>query len=453
MPKLAQRESRPGPESVSSESTPYHRQRLLRVLFVHREANAIECCLRELEKGQFTVNSDIVLDLAECAEQLHCQAYDVTVAEYPPPNCKDSQTKQRLQQVAQETPIIFLTNKSSGKSIAKLTAQCTFDYVEREHLAKLPMAVRRALKERKLREALAEAQKALQHSQSLYRALMDNPAYGIYRCNAKGELLEANQALATMLGYGSKEQLLDANQETVIIPALQEAAPWKGRSPEATQIEPVEIDWKRKDGTTLKVRLSGRDIYDDQGGFAGQKIIAVDITEQRTLEDQLRHQALSDSLTGLANHRRLFDVLHAEICRSKRTEREFSLVMLDLDGLKEINDRLGHLVGNRALCRLGQILADCCRSVDTAARHGGDEFAVVLPETGRAEATLVGRRICELLEKDAEVPLLSVSVGVASYPGDADSIAALLYAADRDMYAMKSSRASAMRTAHASFDS
>ena len=255
------------------------------------------------------------------------------------------------------------------------------------------------------------------------------------------------------LDMGAIEQLLAANQETVIIPALHEAVPWEGRSPEATQTEPAEIDWKRKDGTTLKVRLSGRDIYDDQGRFAGQKIIAVDITVQRTLEDQLRHQALSDSLTGLANHRRLFEVLHAEICRSKRTEREFSLVMLDLDGLKEINDRFGHLVGNRALCRLGQILADCCRSVDTAARHGGDEFAVVLPETGRAEATLVARRICELLEKDTEDPLLSVSVGVASYPGEADSIATLLYAADRDLYAMKSRRACGMRAAHASFDS
>jgi two-component system cell cycle response regulator len=110
---------------------------------------------------------------------------------------------------------------------------------------------------------------------------------------------------------------------------------------------------------------------------------------------------------------------------------------LDLDGLKEINDRFGHLVGNRALCRLAQILADCCRSVDTAARQGGDEFALVLPETGAAAATLVAGRICDLLAKDAEEPALSVSVGIASYPKDAESIGTLLYAADRALYAMK----------------
>jgi GGDEF domain-containing protein len=98
--------------------------------------------------------------------------------------------------------------------------------------------------------------------------------------------------------------------------------------------------------------LSGRNVHDDHGNFAGQEVIAIDITEQRLLEAQLRHQAASDSLTGLANHRKLFEVLHSEICRSKRTERNFSLLLLDLDGLKQINDRFGHLAGNRALCRL-----------------------------------------------------------------------------------------------------
>jgi diguanylate cyclase (GGDEF)-like protein len=138
-------------------------------------------------------------------------------------------------------------------------------------------------------------------------------------------------------------------------------------------------------------------------------------------------------------------VLQAEIYRSKRTEREFSLLLLDLDGLKAINDRFGHLAGNRALCRLAQSLTDCCRSIDTAARQGGDEFAVVLPETGASAATLVARRICDLLAKDKEEPMLSVSAGVASYPKDADTIGTLLYAADKALYEMKDERSRAAR--------
>src|ERR1700747_211310 len=129
------------------------------------------------------------------------------------------------------------------------------------------------------------------------------------------------------------------------------------------------------------------------GTLRGHEIIAVDVTEQRTLEDQLRLQASTDSLAGLANHRRLFEVLHAEICRSQRTGREFSLALLDLDGLKKTNDQSGHLTGDRALCRLGQILRDCCRAIDTAARHGGAEFALVLPETRMTAAKFVAQRI------------------------------------------------------------
>jgi diguanylate cyclase (GGDEF)-like protein len=240
-----------------------------------------------------------------------------------------------------------------------------------------------------------------------------------------------------MLGYSTKEELWATSGASKIDLELGQEKPLAGSSAESVRIEPVEIEWKRKNGTILKARLCGRGVFDERGEFAGYEIIAVDITEQRALEEHLRRQVLSDSLTGLANHRRLFEVLHAEISRSKRTGREFSLLLLDLDGLKKINDRYGHLAGSRALCRLGQILADCCRSIDTAARQGGDEFALVLPETGVAAATMVAKRICDLLAKDAEEPALSVSVGVAGYPKDGETIGTLLYEADRALYAMK----------------
>lgn len=422
----------------------------MRVLFVHRDADAIDSCLQELKKGQFTVTSDFVLNLPQCAEQLQLHTYDIIVVEYPSPSCKTPQALQLLHHTVQEIPLIFLTPGFGMESLAKFTDQECFEYVASEHLARLPMAVRRALNEKKLRDELEDARKALQHSQSLYRALVDNPAYGIYRCGADGELLHVNQALVTMLGYDSTEELLAANRASVIIPNLRKNLPFSVSSGERQHIEPVEIEWVRKDGTILKVRLGGRGAYDENGNFTGYEIIAVNITEQRTLEDYLRHQADSDSLTGLANHRRLFEVLQAEICRSKRTGREFSLLLLDLDGLKRINDVFGHLTGDRALCRLGQILKDCSRSIDTAARHGGDEFALVLPETGIAAATLVTRRICELLEKDAEEPALAVSVGIASYPTGAETIGTLLYAADQALYAMKLQRPGLSRAARAS---
>jgi diguanylate cyclase (GGDEF)-like protein/PAS domain S-box-containing protein len=445
MSNLAQNEFRSARRSLRTESAAPHRRRPLSVLFIHRDANAVDSCVEELKRAQFTVSADLVLTLAQCMQQLRRQNYDVVVAEYPSPSWKGPQALQLLHQTVQEIPLLFVTTAVGSESIAEITAHGAFDYVEEEHLAQLPMAVRRVLNEKELRAELEEAGKALRHSQSLYRALVENPAYGICRCDAAGFFVDVNQALLAMLGYETKEELLVANRASEIVLDLGNGTPVAGSSPEPVRIEPVEIEWKRKNGTTLKARLSGRGVFGERGDFLGYEIIAVDITEQRALEEHLRRQASSDSLTGLANHRRLFEVLHAEVSRSKRTGREFSLLLLDLDGLKEINDRFGHLMGNRALCRLAQILADCCRSVDTAARQGGDEFAVVLPETGMGAATLVARRIGELLARDAEEPALSVSVGVASYPQDAETIGTLLYAADRALYLMKDKRPRAAR--------
>jgi len=450
MTNLAQSKSQSAPRNFHPQSAGAHRRRPLNVLFIHRDADVVDSCLQELKKAQFVVNFDSVLTLAQCAEQLRSQVYEVVVAEYPSPSWKRAQALQLLHQTLQEVPLLFVTNSLGSESLAQLAAQGAFDYVEQEHLAQLPMAVRRVMNERKLRAELEEAGRALRHSQSLYRALVENPAYGICRCDAEGRFLDVNQALLTMLGYESKEELLAANRGPEIALDLGRGAPLAGTSLESARIEPLEIEWKRKNGLSLKVRLSGRGVFGDQGMLVGYEIIAVDVTEQRALEEHLRRQALSDSLTGLANHRHLFEVLHAEICRSKRTEREFSLLLLDLDGLKAVNDRFGHQAGNRALCRVAQILADCSRSVDTAARQGGDEFALVLPETGAAAAALVARRVCELLAKDTEEPALSVSFGVASYPKDAENVGTLLYASDQALYTMKDQRSGAARAAQKS---
>jgi diguanylate cyclase (GGDEF)-like protein len=161
-----------------------------------------------------------------------------------------------------------------------------------------------------------------------------------------------------------------------------------------------------------------------------------DATAQRA-EDRLRHLAATDALTGLANYRRLSEAVESEIKRSERTARAFAVLIFDLNGMKRINDQHGHPAGNCALCRLADIFRSSCRSIDTAARYGGDEFAIVLPETGAKEADAVGRRICERLSNDHEEPRLSMSVGVAVYPEDGTTNETLFQAADRALNKIK----------------
>ena len=152
---------------------------------------------------------------------------------------------------------------------------------------------------------------------------------------------------------------------------------------------------------------------------------------------QVQHLAISDPLTGLANYRHLIDVLETEIERSGRSGREFSVLLLDLDGLKSVNDRFGHLVGSRALQRLAEVLRVHSRSLDTPARYGGDEFALVMPETGRQAARHVAARIRERLASQSEQPRITVSVGVAVYPSSGLTAERLLISADEALYAMK----------------
>jgi diguanylate cyclase (GGDEF)-like protein len=161
------------------------------------------------------------------------------------------------------------------------------------------------------------------------------------------------------------------------------------------------------------------------------------LLDQARLFEQVRSMAVTDSLTGLANYRRLISVLEAEFDRSRRTQRPFSVVLLDMDGLKIINDQYGHLTGSRALVRLGKILRNHSRAIDTAARYGGDEFALVLPEAGKDISSRVVSRIRERLSAEPEHPALAVSAGVAAFPEDGDTPEKLLGAADRALYAMK----------------
>lgn len=165
--------------------------------------------------------------------------------------------------------------------------------------------------------------------------------------------------------------------------------------------------------------------------------LAAAVTERRRVEAQLRHLAVTDPLTGIANYRRLIQVLEQELSRSGRTMRPFAVLLLDVDNLKKINDRHGHLVGSRALCRVADAMRGTCRTIDTAARYGGDEFALILPETEDDAARQVAGRVAARLSGDGEQPPVTVSVGVAVYPRDGNAVEALLGAADEALYGAK----------------
>jgi diguanylate cyclase (GGDEF)-like protein len=175
--------------------------------------------------------------------------------------------------------------------------------------------------------------------------------------------------------------------------------------------------------------------------------LAVEVRQRRRAERAAHALAVSDAVTGLGNYRRLVDALEYEIKRSERTNRPFAFVLFDLDDLKKINDIHGHLVGTRALCRCADILRLNTRTVDTVARYGGDEFAVILSETDRDGGRHLASRIASRLAADGEKPAISVSFGVAMWPNDGRTTETLFDAADNALYQMKRGRGGVQVTA------
>src|SRR5260370_20527908 len=144
--------------------------------------------------------------------------------------------------------------------------------------------------------------------------------------------------------------------------------------------------------------------------------MGIDITDRRKNEEQAVYQARHDGLTGLANYREFMDRLEREVHRAERSNHSFTLLLLDLNGLKRINDLRGHLAGNRALKRLAAVMNEHCRSTDLAVRYGGDEFAVVLIESDNGMAEQVAQRIQARLHADKEAPSLPLSIGISIHP-------------------------------------
>jgi diguanylate cyclase (GGDEF)-like protein len=165
--------------------------------------------------------------------------------------------------------------------------------------------------------------------------------------------------------------------------------------------------------------------------------LAAEVTQRQRADERVQQLVATDPLTGLANYRRLIEALDLEIKRYGRTKRPFAVLFLDLDELKKLNDTHGHLAGSRALCRVAEVLLAHCRQIDTPARFGGDEFAVVLPETTALQAQQIAARIRDRIASDGETPPISAAVGAAVCPEDGDSIDTLLSAADRALYGMK----------------
>ncbi|MDE2490465.1 MAG: diguanylate cyclase [Elusimicrobia bacterium] len=200
-----------------------------------------------------------------------------------------------------------------------------------------------------------------------------------------------------------------------------------------------EMKVKASGGRVLHVSMSASFLKDGRGRVIGTLGVGKDITDRVELELKLREMTRTDDLTGLYNQRHFHDRLREEAARAQRQGRKLSMILFDLDGFKQVNDRLGHLEGDRILRAFARSLSDNIRrEVDAAFRYGGDEFVLLLPETGARRARDVAGRIAEAAKATLAPDGVSTSWGVAElHTGD---VSEFVRRADAAMFAMKSGR-------------
>lgn len=289
-------------------------------------------------------------------------------------------------------------------------------------------------------EELGRARAALRWMEQRHFVLVEAMEEGVVMLDDKGNITTCNAAARVLIGEREaiKHWLWGADPAQHV----------EGRHPATETLldgrprTGIEMQVTGPDGVTRWLNVNARAVFDmDTHAVAAVLCSFSDITSHKNLELELERQATRDPLTGVYNRRYIERRLHEEFERARRTGEPLSLVVLDLDFFKDVNDRHGHVVGDRVLKRFADMLSLCLRSHDLVGRFGGDEFCAILPGATAEDAReVVSRCLREVaavkIDREGRLPSISGTAGIAQF-GDESSPRDLIEKADRALYSAK----------------
>lgn len=281
--------------------------------------------------------------------------------------------------------------------------------------------------------------------------MVDESADELYFAIAVGDAAEALKAVRLRVGEGIAGWVAK-HGEPLVVPNVYDDPRWAKRVDDQTKWQTqsiICIPLKAKQRVLGVIQLINVPMssFTDSEMFFLRAICdyaAIAIDNARSVE-RIQELTITDDCTGLFNARHLYKTLEAEVYRSARFNYEFTVLFIDLDHFKQVNDTRGHLIGSKLLAEIGYTIKSHLRLIDYAFRYGGDEFVVLLPQTGKESGLVVARRLLDSFRnsrflKDDNLNLnVRASIGLAAYPDDAKSAHEIIRQADEMMYEVKNS--------------
>lgn len=286
-----------------------------------------------------------------------------------------------------------------------------------------------------------EIQEQLRESEHHFRRLFESMQDVYYRTDTQGVVQHVGPGVRRVLGYEPHE--IEGHTAESYYPQSKDRDAFKAAIMAHGEVSDFPGQMVRKDGTVIDISISSHALYDHAGNFAGVEGIYRDVTQRKNLERELQRLATTDMLTGIANRRAFLECAESAYAHSRSNGEPLTLLMLDLDHFKTINDRFGHLEGDRALMAFAQAIKGQLRASDAVGRLGGEEFGVLLPVTTLAEGLEVATRMLhsiralELTDDAGHSYRVTTSLGVSNFRQSDRSLRDMLDRADQALYLAK----------------
>jgi diguanylate cyclase (GGDEF)-like protein/PAS domain S-box-containing protein len=421
----------------------------LAVLLVEDSESDAQIMVRILKKAGYDPAFERVETAGEMKAALDRQAWDIVISDYNLPQFDGRSALEILKETERDIPFIIVSGAIGEETAVAMMKAGAHDYLMKNNLARLAPAVARELEQAQDRR---ERKKAEQTLRQISRAVEHSPV-SIVITDVNGKIEYVNPKFTELTGYtfeearGNTTSMLKSGKTPPEIyedlwQTIQSGGEWKG-----------DLLNRKKNGDLYWEKISISSVTDAKGNITHFVSVNEDITDRREAEEKIRSLnaelekiAITDYLTSIYNRRYFMERGVQEFKRAKRSKHPLSLLMLDIDKFKNINDTYGHETGDFALKQVVAALKKNLREIDILGRMGGDEFTVMLPNTSLENAAKLAERVRKDMENtvfqttDESLTIsITISAGVSDFTDQTTNIDEMLRNADTALYQAKHS--------------